>query len=132
MQKELSIISKTFKVETCEGGDPKLFSQLSTWELLNLKVSTILDIPDRLQKEYGISSKFLQNSFGKYSIQTIGKDALEKEFEISKPIQYMESATKYCSWPKAAGGFKYLILATLADKNANPHPHHISHHGHWL
>lgn len=112
MKKELSIISKTFKVETCEGGDPKLFSQLSTWELLNLKVSIIAtpDTPDRLQKEHGISSKFLQDSFGKYSIQTIGNDALEKEFEINKPVQYMVSATKHYSWPKAAGGFKYLTL----------------------
>lgn len=89
MQKELSIISKTFKVETCEGDDPKSFSQLSTWELLNLKVSTILDIPDRLQKEYGISSKFLQDSFGNIAF---------KQLEKTPSKRSLKSINRYNIW----------------------------------
>ncbi|KAL8827771.1 MAG: hypothetical protein Q9170_006883, partial [Blastenia crenularia] len=63
----LSFISSTFVIETCSG-EKKLFKDLSKWELLNLKVPTVLEIPDRLSIEYGMSSSFLQNAMKKYGI----------------------------------------------------------------
>jgi hypothetical protein len=48
----LSYLNTKFYVETCVG-EQKLFSELSDWELLNLKPQEILDIPDRLYQGFG-------------------------------------------------------------------------------
>ncbi|KAL9602441.1 MAG: hypothetical protein Q9219_001865 [cf. Caloplaca sp. 3 TL-2023] len=95
----LSFISSTFEIETC-AGPKKLFKNLSKWELLNLKVPTVLEIPERLSVEYGISSVFLQNAMKKYGIQSVGIGALERQYDIEKPIQYMLASTRHYSWPK--------------------------------
>lgn len=50
----LEFLSKRLVVETCQG-EPKLFSEMTNWELLNLKSGDILDIPDRLTQEFGTS-----------------------------------------------------------------------------
>ncbi len=63
----------------------------------------VLEIPDRLYNEYSISSKFLENVMGKYTIQSTGKDTLERQYNIDKPIQYMLATTRHYSWPKGAG-----------------------------
>jgi len=99
----LSFIADSFEVETCAPGPRKLFKDLQMWDLLNLKVSTVLEIPDRLYNEYSISSKFLENVMGKYTIQSTGKDTLERQYNIDKPIQYMLATTRHYSWPKGAG-----------------------------
>ncbi|KAL8801326.1 MAG: hypothetical protein Q9182_004532 [Xanthomendoza sp. 2 TL-2023] len=95
----LSFIGSTFVIETCNGSK-KLFKDLSKWELLNLKVPTVLEIPERLAIEYGISSTFLQETMQKYGIQSVGLGPLERQFNIDKPIQYMLSSTRHYSWPK--------------------------------
>jgi hypothetical protein len=56
----LDFVAETFQVETCMG-EKKVFGQLSTWELLNLKPHTVLDLTDRIYKEYGISSTFMSD-----------------------------------------------------------------------
>lgn len=100
----LHFISKKFLIETCTRSQ-KLFVQLCPWELLNLKVPTILEIPDRLYNEFGITGAFLQDVMAKYGIQAVGKDALEKDLGIEKPIQYLITNTRHYSWPKGAGMF---------------------------
>jgi hypothetical protein len=59
----LGIVKPAFKVETSQG-PRKTFLELSTWELLNLKPLTLLEIPTRFNDEYSISSslKFLQDA----------------------------------------------------------------------
>lgn len=54
---KLSFLSGRFQVETCVG-KWKLFTELSNWELLNLKPDVILDIPDRLYQEFGTLIEF--------------------------------------------------------------------------
>ncbi|RUP48982.1 pyridoxal phosphate-dependent transferase, partial [Jimgerdemannia flammicorona] len=98
----LSYIADTFNVELCTGQE-KLFKDLSAWELLNLKPSTVLSIPQRLFDEYGISAEYLHSVTHAYSIHTVGKDTLEKQFDIVNPTQYLIGTTKHYSWPKAAG-----------------------------
>lgn len=51
----LAFLNDRFTVETCTGSR-KSFSKLSHWELLNLKPTDILDIPDRLYEEHGKKS----------------------------------------------------------------------------
>ncbi|KAI1351924.1 pyridoxal-dependent decarboxylase domain-containing protein [Xylaria sp. FL0043] len=96
----LEYLSDIFYVETCQGVR-KLFTELSTWELLNLRPSDILDLPDRLYQEHGISNAFLSDLMKKFTIQSTGKDVLEKEFQV-KPCQYMLATTRHYSWPKGA------------------------------
>ncbi|KAJ4361497.1 hypothetical protein N0V95_001834 [Ascochyta clinopodiicola] len=101
LDESLSFAANTLRIKTAQD-EEKLFTKLTTWELLNLKPETVLDIPDRLNNEYGISSKFLEHVIDKYGIQSRGKDALERDFGIEKPAQYMVSNTRHYSWPKGA------------------------------
>ncbi|KAL8967294.1 MAG: hypothetical protein Q9183_002988 [Haloplaca sp. 2 TL-2023] len=96
----LAFIADRFVIETCDG-TKKLFKDLSKWELLNLKVPTVLEIPDRLSVEFGISSAFLQGAMKKYGIQSVGLGPLERQYDIQKPIQYMVASTRHYSWPKS-------------------------------
>ncbi|KAF3762117.1 pyridoxal-dependent decarboxylase conserved domain protein [Cryphonectria parasitica EP155] len=88
-----------FLVENCQG-TKKPFGELSTWELLNLTPSTILDLPTRLATEHSISAAFLQTALNDFLIQTLGKDQLEKKFGIKKSPKFLISTTKHYSWPK--------------------------------
>ncbi|KAF5492470.1 putative L-tyrosine/L-aspartate decarboxylase [Colletotrichum siamense] len=107
---KLEFLKDSFHVETCQG-ERKLFTHLSTWELLNLKPSDVLDLPDRLYQEHGISNKFLSDLMNDLTIQSTGKDDLEREFGIEKPGQYMLSNTRHYSWPKGAA------ICGLGSKN---------------
>jgi hypothetical protein len=77
----------------------KLFSQCSTWQLLNFTMAQVLDLPGRLSKELGISAAYVEKVMKKYIIQTVGKDTLENEFGI-RPAKYLISAAYHYSWPK--------------------------------
>ncbi|KAI0602443.1 pyridoxal-dependent decarboxylase domain-containing protein [Biscogniauxia sp. FL1348] len=96
----LYFLSPKFYVENCQG-ESKLFTSLSTWELLNMNPTNILDIPDRLLQEHGISNDFLTKVMNKFTIQSTGKDTLEKDYNITKPCQYMVANTRHYSWPKS-------------------------------
>ncbi|RPB27258.1 PLP-dependent transferase [Terfezia boudieri ATCC MYA-4762] len=90
---------------TLANGQRKPFAECTVWELLNLKPSTILDIPDRLFKEYGISQSFLQRAMDPFLIQTLGKDVIEKKMFTAENIQagqILVGATRHYSWPKGA------------------------------
>ncbi|KAK4165537.1 pyridoxal phosphate-dependent transferase [Cladorrhinum sp. PSN259] len=97
----LRFVPDDFSVRNCQGRLRK-FRELTTWELLNLKAKTILDLPERLQAEYGITPKWLEEAMDPYNIQTIGKDALERHFGLDKQVQYFVPSTKHYSWPKSA------------------------------
>lgn len=104
-----------FLVENCEGTE-KPFVKLSIWELLNLKPSTILDIPTRLGREYSISLAFLQTTLNDFLIQTLGKDELEKRFNIKKSPKFFISTTKHYSWPNSGGECYSPLPKCLAGK----------------
>lgn len=107
MDDELSFISDTFKVKTCVG-ETKLLKDLSTWELLNLRVPTVLEIPERLQQECDISATYLDSVMKKYIIQSISKDVLMDKWHIkNQPVIFVPS-TKHYSWPKGAG-YRFFI-----------------------
>ena len=100
----LAFIANTFVVETCVGAS-KLLRDLTKWELLNLKVTTVLEIPERLTQEYGISSTFLGNVMNQFGIQSVGLGELERQYDIDKPMQYMLANTRHYSWPKSGGTY---------------------------
>ena len=91
----------TFNINLCTGTQKNFYS-CDTWELLNLAPTEVADIPTRLSTEYGISPDTLAKQFEKFSIQSIGKEKLDADFNITKPPQYMISVTNNYSWPKAS------------------------------
>ena len=111
----LAFIAKDFVIEPCTGPE-KLFQDLSTWELLNLKPKTILDIPERLYKQFYIAPEFLNDVIKKYGIQSTGKQVLEKEFDVPD-IRYFLSNTKHYSWPKGAG--KHSAIFVIPHRSTN-------------
>lgn len=101
----LDFIAGEFKIPLASSPEAphSLFSDLSTWQLLNLTSQDILDIPERLQDEYGITPAYLDSVMNKFIVQTRGKEAVEKDWNIETTPRYFISSTKHYSWPKSAG-----------------------------
>ncbi|KAE8368365.1 pyridoxal-dependent decarboxylase domain protein [Aspergillus caelatus] len=95
----LGFIANEFQVTTCVG-EEKLFKDLGVWELLNLKPDVILGMGETLYRQFGITPKFLEDALTPFTIQTTGKDVLEREFRITKPAKYFLAQTRHYSWPK--------------------------------
>lgn len=75
----------------------------TTIALCNLRPEVILDIPSRLSKEYGISPRFVDEALDKYLLQTVGREALERRYAISRTPKVLISKMNHYSWPKGAG-----------------------------
>lgn len=103
----LAFIADSFEMKPSIG-DTKLFKDFTTWELLNIRPTEILDIPERLYDQYRISPKYLQSVMETYGIQSTSKDVLEKEFDVG-PMSYFVSNSRHYSWPKSGGkeGFRF-------------------------
>ncbi|KAF4999003.1 hypothetical protein FGRMN_2802 [Fusarium graminum] len=98
---KLRFIANRFHATPCRRSSGKtLFKNLDGWDLLNLRPEVILDLPNELNKQFGITSKFLESALNEYNIQTIGRRILEEEFEVKNPIKYFVSKTRHYSWPK--------------------------------
>ena len=115
----LEFIASTFKLSD---SDAKFFKDLSSWELLNIPPSVVLNIPDRLREVYGITSQFLQKNLDKYLIQSVGKDSkIFEKFNTDETklndMVYFISTAKHYSWPKAAG--KRSHFGDTADINCS-------------
>ncbi|ESK85823.1 pyridoxal-dependent decarboxylase domain protein [Moniliophthora roreri MCA 2997] len=118
----LDFIADTFTVPTCTG-TVKLLRDFTTWELLNIAPSDVLEIPDRLYSQYSFSPQFLEETLDPFIIQSASKDAsiYAKKFGLEKinNIAYITSATKHYSWPKGAAvtgiGKNNLISITVDD-----------------
>jgi hypothetical protein len=118
----LANVGKTLTVTNAQNKKDLLIN-MPTWDLLNLKVETVLDLPDRLNRDYGISSKYLEKVMDEYGIQSLGKEVIEKHFGIEMPAQYMLSSTRHYSWPKGAGMSSHIMqslfrspLVTVIDR----------------
>ncbi|KAK6346656.1 hypothetical protein TWF696_006775 [Orbilia brochopaga] len=105
---KLKFIGNKFLVQPCKTGSAeKPLIELQLWELLNLRPETVLDLPAKLNKEFGISSEFLAGALEEYNIQTVGRGPLEEYFaehyhEPIKPMRYFAAKTRHYSWPKSA------------------------------
>ncbi|KAM0373546.1 hypothetical protein ACHAPY_009209 [Fusarium culmorum] len=98
---KLQFIADRFYATQCFHTTTKtLFKDLQGWDLLNLRSEVILDLPDQLNKQFGITSKFLESALNEFNIQTIGREVLEREFKVKEPIKYFVSKTRHYSWPK--------------------------------
>ncbi|PYH70873.1 pyridoxal phosphate-dependent decarboxylase family protein, partial [Aspergillus vadensis CBS 113365] len=108
---DLHFIADRFYVTPSKKGSmKKLFVDLTYWELFNLTPTTILNIPDRLYREFGISPSFLDRALRKFSVEHAGLEDLGR-LRCFQPIQYLMTKTHHYSWPK--GG----ALAGIGSKN---------------
>ncbi|KAJ7622127.1 PLP-dependent transferase, partial [Roridomyces roridus] len=98
----LAFIASEFKVPVWDSPEPQLFSSLTTWQLLNLAPSVILNIPGQLVSQYSISADFLTETLAPYLAQTTGKDTLLRMYDVSTEPCYLLPSTRHYSWPKAA------------------------------
>ncbi|KAJ5553355.1 PLP-dependent transferase [Penicillium frequentans] len=108
----LNFIKDRFEVETCKDGK-KNFAKLETWDLLNLKPETVLDLPDKLYKDFGISRDYLKDALDDYNIQSSGLIPKETDqfYKSLKPMKYLLAKTRHYSWPKG------LAIAGLGSGN---------------
>ena len=79
----LDFIANSFEVELCDG-TTKLLKDCSAWQMLNLPVSVVLKIPDRLYSEYMTSSAYLESAMSKHIVQNCGKDYIMKKWNSIK------------------------------------------------
>ncbi|KAJ8095625.1 hypothetical protein PM082_023032 [Marasmius tenuissimus] len=99
----LAFAASTFAVTLCTGVSKNFFS-CSTWELLNLTPTEVLDLPIRLSSQFGISQPTLDRILDPYNIQTIGKHQLDVDFGIDADHapRYLLSKANHYSWLKSA------------------------------
>ncbi|KAJ3505820.1 hypothetical protein NLJ89_g7216 [Agrocybe chaxingu] len=95
----LFFVADAFEVNLCNG-DKKKLAICSAWELLNLTVDEILDLPTRLVNDYGISTQFIEAAVAPYLIANTGKETLETDFKVKTPKMAVSLACHY-SWPKS-------------------------------
>ncbi|KAL5483399.1 hypothetical protein ACEPAI_8630 [Sanghuangporus weigelae] len=72
---------------------PQSFSIRSSWEMLNLSVSVVLDIPDRLYDQYSISLTYLEGALNNHLVQTIGKGVLMQKWDIGLQLTAVVPST---------------------------------------
>lgn len=117
---KLNFIGDSFKVSFWDKKDQKfkeeLLRDMDTWTLLNLHPETVLDLPEKLNKDYGISNHFLEGALKKFHIQTIGRGPLEDAHMQKNPAQYFLAKTRHYSWPKGLGT---LFLKPADERQAN-------------
>ncbi|KAK1148911.1 hypothetical protein N8T08_007583 [Aspergillus melleus] len=98
---DLKFLEAKFEIELSDGSVKRILD-CSSWELLNLKPSTVLDFPQQLYEQYGVSQTALAKALEPYSVQTLGKRTILDEFNVKKEPQFFVTSTRHYSWPKGA------------------------------
>ncbi|KAI5818178.1 PLP-dependent transferase [Pyronema omphalodes] len=126
---ELHYLEDKFKLKTCsldELDSPilKTMKEITAWELLNIQVDDVLDIPRRLYEEHNISPTTLQRSMDKHGIQNVGQSTMTRIYaehgETIKPMKVLVASTNHYSWPKACAltgiGSENMISVPIDDE----------------
>ena len=91
-------------VQTCQGESRRLID-LSTWELLNLTVDQVVDLPQQIEKQAGIAPARVRDAINAYSVQNLGMATFARRFldtmQQGEPVVFCP-ATAHYSWPKTA------------------------------
>jgi glutamate/tyrosine decarboxylase-like PLP-dependent enzyme len=113
--------ARHIKVQPCCGEMIELI-QLDAWALVNLPVDTILELPTRIEKEYGIDSVTITQALDSYLLQTLGLATFMSSYASDlKAPAVMGPATKHYSWPKNAaltGLGKACFVNVVVDRDA--------------
>jgi glutamate/tyrosine decarboxylase-like PLP-dependent enzyme len=94
---------KDFQVKLLNGTMATL-ATLDDWTVLNLPIDEVLDIPTRINKQYGIDAATINSTVSNYSVQNIGYHQILRKYLPSiceSPVSIC-SGTRHYSWPKGA------------------------------
>lgn len=84
-------------------GDEHRIIDLNPWQLLNLAADDILDLPRRMNTEFGIAVDSVTTAVGAYSLQSLGWLGFGKKFLATFPDPvFTVPGSKHYSFPKAA------------------------------
>ncbi|KAF5641537.1 L-tyrosine decarboxylase [Fusarium sp. NRRL 52700] len=106
----------------------RLFKDLHGWDLLNLHSETILGLPEDLNRQFGISHQFVSEAVNEFSVESIGREVLEKEFGINNPVKYFISKTGHYCWPKIAGIGSRNVVGVDVNNNAQIDTQQLEHY----
>ena len=114
--------AKDITVHKCTGQEKKLID-LDVWDLMNLKVDTVLSLPVQIQsKPYSIDPEIYTEALDPYLLQTLGFLQFMNKYAsgICAPV-VLGPATKHYSWPKntaLTGIGKENFIDIKVDENA--------------
>ncbi|HVE76251.1 MAG TPA: pyridoxal-dependent decarboxylase [Actinomycetota bacterium] len=91
------------EVTTPKGDAAKLLGA-DLWTAMNLDVDGILDLPRRLEEEFGISRQTLTDAINAHSVQSLGWHEFSRRYlgGLKASPVFLTPGTKHYSWPKAA------------------------------
>lgn len=103
-------------------GKKCILINLTTWELLNLNIDTILSLVDTITETFGISINDINDAIEPYLIQSTGMMEFSKSYLMNvKTPKLFGTATKHYSWPKNAAALgigKNSFVNIIIEENA--------------
>lgn len=95
--------AQSFQV-TLANGKMETLATLDDWGVLNLSIDGVLDIPKRINTEYGIEIAAINEAISHYSVQEIGYLQILQKYlpGIQESPVSICSGTRHYSWPKGA------------------------------
>ena len=76
LKKDRALAAARSMTVTLPTGGSGLLTELSNWQILNLRIDDVLDLSPRLTCEYGIPSSSVTEALSAYSIQNLGIEEL--------------------------------------------------------
>ena len=107
---------------TLASGETKRLVELTTWELLNIPLDGVLELPGRIHETYDIDEDLIDELLDLYTLQTLGHHEFSRRYMEGLPEPaVLVSGTHHYSWPKAAamlGMGRQSLLSIAVDLNA--------------
>ncbi len=95
--------ARNLTVKTCDGRRMAI-SRLSDWELINIAVDDMLDLPHRLESAAGIPEEAIAAALDTFSVQATGLlDFYSKALPKTAAPVVLVPATAHYSWARACG-----------------------------
>ncbi len=87
-------------------GRKKILANCSAWELLNLPIDVVVDLPTLVEDQTDIDPSDLASYMSRYTISALGMAGACHEYILSRGLKNLpvmtSPATNHYSWPKAA------------------------------
>jgi glutamate/tyrosine decarboxylase-like PLP-dependent enzyme len=93
------------RVRLLDGSEKKL-ADCTTWELLNLPIDEVIELPHRVVHEIGVTAGDLSAYMDPYTVSALGMPGAFREYILGGGLEHMPvvtaPSTNHYSWPKAA------------------------------
>jgi glutamate/tyrosine decarboxylase-like PLP-dependent enzyme len=87
-------------------GQTKILANCSAWELLNLPIDVVVNLPARVEEQTGVSPTESASYIAPYSVSALGMAGACQEYIFSAGLKALPvltaPTTKHYSWPKGA------------------------------